>query len=65
MMEESLARSIDFDLIQESWFQFSVRKFDGNLYDPPSDLREILRFVSDVVLDSVFHLMNCLQFISI
>lgn len=42
-----------------------ARKFDGILYDPPSDLREILRFVSDVVLDSVFHLVNCLQFISI
>ena len=42
-----------------------ARKFDGILYDPPSDLREILRFVSDVGLDSVFHFVDCLKFISI
>ena len=64
MIEESLARLTSI-WYKSPGFNFRwARKFDGILYDPPSDLREILRFVSNVVLDSVFHLVNCLKFIN-
>ena len=64
MIEESLARSTSI-WYRSPGFSFRwARKFDGNLYDPPSEVGEFLRFVLDVVLDSVFHLVNCLQFIS-